>query len=269
MAIRLDNTAPIGYLSKQSAEAARKRQIITEILSTEPITAVEIAAATNLAEPTVRHHLHIMEKRGLVLAKVMRNIVGDSAKRYFHPDTDLSKLNVERMHRNKFAQRLEKMCEFMHNNVRHKQEIADEFGLKRKYTEQLLNDLVAEGKLKVVMVKQYPWRAASSYFVTSWSDDKMVEDSKYLVERKYIHYTKQSFQASFEIVEKPSILPDLPTNLLSMMGYTSVKPEQGQRFNVDEYSAKHPDWNKYQSRKGTQYSQYGSSMRYFESEAGV
>lgn len=269
MAIRLDKTAPLGYSRKQSLEAKRKTELIQSVLSDQPMTAMEIAEVTKLAEPTVRHHLHSMEKRKQVLGKTMYKIFGDQAKRYFAPDTDMSKILIERQHRSKFLERNEKICEFMRGTIRHKMEVATEFGMKRKTTETLLRDMVIEGLIKTVPAKQFPWRAVMNYYVTVDTTAKQIKASKKAVEAKFAGMKKEDIQRKDEVFEKPSLIPDLPSNLLVMMGYTRFEPTQGQRFNVDEYSSRHPNWNKYQSRKGTQYSQYGSSMRYFELEAGV
>lgn len=269
MAIRLDKTAPLGYSRKQSLEAKRKMELIQSVLSDQPMTATQIAEATKLAEPTVRHHLHNMEKRKQVLGKTMYKIVGDQSKRYFAPDTDLSKITVERQHRSKFLERNEKICEFMRGILRHKMEIVVEFDMKRKSMESLLRDMEIDGLIKTVKVKQYPWRAAINYYISADTPEKDIKASKKLIEGKYAGMKKADIEIRHDRFEKKVEIPDLPSNLLSMMGYTNFKPELGQRFNVDEYSSKYPDWNKYQSRKETQYSQYGSSMRYFELEAGV
>lgn len=269
MAIRLDKAPPLGFSKKQSIEAKRKMELIQSVLSDQPMTAIEIADATKLAEPTVRHHLHSMEKRKQVLGKTMYKIFGDQAKRYFSPDTDMSKIMIERQHRSKFLERNNKICEFMRGTIRHKMEVVAEFGMKRKTTETLLRDMVIEGLIKTVPAKQFPWRAAINYYVTVDTSAAQIKASKKAVEAKYAGMKKEDIQRKDEVFEKPSLIPDLPSNLLAMMGYTRFEPTQGQRFNVDEYSARHPNWNKFQARKGTEYSKYGSSMRYFDNEASV
>lgn len=261
MAINLDPNYRSGFSRKQGIEARRKMELILSVLSDKPLTAVEISAITKLAEPTVRHHLHTMEKRKQVIGKKMYKIFGDQTKRYVDVNTDMTNLSFERQHRCKFIERNEKICEFLHNTVKSKQEIADKFQTKFKTMDGILSDLLAEGKIKHILVKPYPWRAASKYFTTSWSEDNLVAESKYLVEKKYIHHTKKSFEELNETVEFDIELPDLPPNLLAMMGYTSVKPPEGKQYNVDEYSASHPDWNKFQGRKGIAYSNIGCSMQ--------
>jgi len=71
---------------------------------------------------------------------------------------------------------------------------------------------------------------------------------------------KVRFQMKAEVekkAEKQTKILDLPSPLLNMMGYTKFIPDTGQRFNVDEYSSRHPDWNKYQSHRSPAYSNMG------------
>jgi len=261
MAIRLDPNYRSGFSRKQGMEARRKTELILSVLSDKPMTAMDIAAVTKLAEPTVRHHLQDLEKRQQVVSKIIKKVFGDSSKRYFDKDTDFSAINFERQHRNKFIERTEKLCEFMRGQIRHKMEIATEFDMKRKTMETLLRDMVLEGLIKTVPAKQFPWRAAVNYYVTVDTPAAQIKASKKAVESKYAGMKREDLEPKDEKFEKPIVVPELPANLLSMMGYTSFTPKLGQQFNVDEYSSRHPDWNKYQSRKGTQYSQYGCSMQ--------
>ena len=259
MAIKLDNRD--GYASTKTLMAKEKANLILSVLSDEPLTAIQIAEKTKLFLPTVRHHLYLLEKRNQLVAKCMLRVVGDQAKRYFAFGTDLSNIETQRVHRNKFAAREKAMCDFMRNCLRHKMEIVTQFDLKRKTTETILREMQLEGLLKVMKAKQFPWRAAVQFYYAADSDMDLILKSKQEIESKYAHMTRLEFSKDRPIYEKEPEIPELPDNLLAMMGYTKHKPTTGQQFNVDQYSANHPNWNKYQTRKGLERSNMGCSMQ--------
>jgi len=259
MAIKLEYRN--GYTRAQGVMARKKVEQILAVLCDEPLTAMEIAEKTGLAEPTVRHHLHTMEKREQLTAAVMKKVTGDNAKRYFTYGTDITNIKTTVTHRNKYAERQMLMLEFMRDTIRHKLEVAAQFDLKRKHMETLLREMHEDGLIKIMMAKQYPWRAAIQYYYSADSDMDKVYQSKELVESKYAGIKKDELAVEQQVFIKEPEIPELPNNLLAMMGYTTHKPEGGKQFNLDEYSASHPDWNKYQARQGVQYSNIGCAMQ--------
>jgi len=269
MAIRLDNIKN----KKQHYKAQQKRSEILKFLTSEPKTAVQLAEETKIAEVTLRHHLNRMEKYAQLKALAKKNVFGDSAKRYFSLDADISIYNDEYARNTPQQIYYRKIADMLMGNPKTKPEIADMINATLKRTHDIVRELHQQGYVKMVMIKNVPWRAESKHYYHPDSDPEQLELRIKLIEMRFKHMTREEYTemiAQEKPYEPPVEVPDLPSNLLAMMGYTTQNPKEGKRFNVDEYSAKHPDWNKYQARQGVQYSNIGCAMQMMiESAPGV
>jgi len=260
MAIRLDKIKN----KKQFREAEIKRNQIIDVLSDQPKTVMELSAETGMAEPTVRHHLHKMEKREQLTALIKYNVFGDRTKRYFKFGTNIEIYNDEYAQNTRSQVYYRKAAESLMNTPKTKQEIADILNVTLKRAHDIVYVLMKNKIVKMVMIKNLPWRMAAKHYYHPNSDPAEIKKQVKAIESRYKNVTKKQYAEMMqnEIIEKPiSDIPSLPDNLLKMMGYTNHKPTLGQRFNVDQYSANHQDWNKYQSRKGLTRSNVGCSMQ--------
>jgi len=126
-------------------------------------------------------------------------------------------------------------------------------GLRPATVAKMLYDLSLQGRVKQRKLSTGYKGGRMYYFHPDTTEDE-VELTAY----------KVKFEVKAEVekkVQKQAEVLNLPPTLLNMMGYTNFVPSRGQRFNVDEYSANHPNWNKYQSRKGLTRSNVGCSMQ--------
>lgn len=249
---------------KQFIGAQNKRNKIMTHLTAEPKTAIQLAAETGMSEPTMRHHLNKMERYKQLVSLVKYNVFGDMTKRYFALGTDISLYDDDYARNSPSQIYYRKIAESMMNQPKTKQDVADDFNITIKRCHDIFTRLQKQNMVNIVMIKNLPWRAASKYYYHPDSDDAEIAKQVEEIENRYKGMLKSDYDKMFKDGQRPEPkieLPDLPPNLLAMMGYTSAKPPEGKQYNVDEYSAGHPDWNKFQGRKGIAYSNIGCSMQ--------
>jgi len=249
---------------KQFLGAQNRRNKIMSYLTAEPKTATELAVESGISEPTMRHHLNRMERYQQLVSLVKYNVFGDMSKRYFAPETDISIYDDEFARNSPSQIYYRKIADSLMNQPKTKQEVAIDFNVTLKRCHDIFTKLQKDKMVKMVMIKNLPWRMASKHYYHPDSDDVEIAKQIEAIENRYKGMTRAEYNNTFKegvLPEPKVIIPDLPPNLLAMMGYNTAKPEGGRKCLSDEYTEKHPNWNQFQSRKSISYSNIGCSMQ--------
>jgi hypothetical protein len=152
--------------------------------------------------------------------------------------------------------RLDKLASFITRDGVYVNDVAPLMGLRPSTTAKLLTALKGQGRAISKAISVGRGGVAVYYFHPDTSEDE-IEMTAARVKMRLMAVVERKKIKQIDVLE----IPDLPTPLLAMMGYTKHKPTTGQQFNVDQYSANHPNWNKYQTRKGLERSNVGCSMQ--------